>query len=156
MQRRRYKFLLYWFLATAFWSCKDCPAVPSTVYEMTVEMYYYDSLIQRGERVAYTDTFSTVGAIDLGRSLYEESFTGSWVLPLSNQSSQVTFEWTDTRTRSLQVGYDKTPIPLSPDCGIYEIYENLTIISHDFDSVRVVKSLLEIGDELHIEIFTNP
>lgn len=141
-------------LGLIFTSCKDCEPAPSSIYNIQVEMYNYDSLQLLKERVAYTDTFQRLGAEGLSLPIAEQTASGRWTLPLSNQAEQVTFVWEDRLgVRSLSLNYQKTPIPIPPDCGIYEVYEGLELGEHDFDSVRMVKTKVELEDQLHLEIF---
>lgn len=149
--------VLFLVASLTMYSCDDCPAEQLSNYELSVRMYYLDSLLSTGEKVVYQDSFISIGAIDLDTTIFENSQSGDWLLPLYGQTDRVTFQWTDSNSvRSLEVLYKVSLVPVPPDCGVYEVYENVSIGAHTFDSVSLVKSTLEIGDDLHIEIFANP
>lgn len=128
--------------------------MPSSIYDLKVKMYDLDSLVLSGKRQVYSDTFIEIRAMELATPLATSSATGSWDLPLSNQQHEITFIWEDkAQERMIKVAYQRVLVPIPPDCGSYEVYENLQVLSHEFDSVNLVKSNLEVGDEVHLEIF---
>ncbi|MFN3840998.1 MAG: hypothetical protein ACK4RF_09865 [Cyclobacteriaceae bacterium] len=54
---------------------------------------------------------------------------------------------------SLSVGYNRTARFISEDCGSEVILSGLTLLSADFDSVRVVNPVLSKARSVNIEIY---
>lgn len=151
------RILIFLAVFPLFYGCKDCPPISGTIYQTKVLVYNYDSMVQ-GRLVVFDDTLATLTSQNpLIDPLYSEQLisTAPLLLPLSNQSSTVTFDfsWKKRSPSSMTLGYRRIPTPVPPDCGIYDVYEGLEVVQHSFDSIAIVKPSLELNDELHIQAF---
>lgn len=137
-------------------SCKDCEPVPASVNAMQVTFYDFDTLIIQNERKVIDRIYSEVSAIGTSSIFYDENTTlSSFPLVLSSANTSTTFTFEDSlgNIDSLQVNYEIETIVVGPDCGLYEVFKNVTVPFSTFDSVYVEKDKLELGDLLHLEVF---
>jgi len=137
-------------------ACKDCESTPSSINTVQVQFYRNDSLQTFGSRVALEVQFEEISAIGLDTIFFDTLNTQSnFALPLSNLESTTAFTFTDSlgTIDTLQLNYFKKLIVNGPDCGFTEEYQDLSISEHTFETALIVKELLELGDEIHVEVF---
>lgn len=69
-----------------------------------------------------------------------------------SDTTQFTFQYPN-EVRTITVGYSTEVRFVSEDCGSERLQYDLKILSTDFDSVRVVRSNLNKGNSINIEIY---
>jgi hypothetical protein len=80
-------------------------------------------------------------------------FNTTYAFPINPEAPTTTFYFNAQNFRdSLTLGYDIRYAVISELCGVEVIYSNLRVVSHSFDSVRVISTSFNRLTELNIEI----
>jgi hypothetical protein len=137
-------------------SCADCLPVPGTQAVVAVKVYSYDSLVLAGRRVLLSDSLAAAWLEGSADTLFADTLANAfgWPLPIAEEA-QLVLEWARRAPDTVKVSYSRSLRPVPPDCGAYEVYEGLALLGSTADSAHIFKERLEVGDTLHLEIFTD-
>jgi hypothetical protein len=140
-----------------FSSCKDCSPVGQPT--LIVDFFNFDSLAENGERngtkVLLDTQYVAVSGAGIDSTLTAQADSSSYSLPLNpaTTESRFIFNAGNGDFDTLDLTYLVETIVEGPDCGVYNEFDNIAVRFSTFDSVIVVKSKVEDGDLLHLEIF---
>ncbi len=153
------KFWFIWacFLGIALFltTCREkCSEAANTLIQV--------QFLNLADLQADTVAFQSVRGITPNQTLidsvlYNETDSLSiFLLPTASERNEVDFLFTGTnRSDTLRLAYDRQMEVIIPDCGISEVFSNLRILFHTFDSARISNQVIEDGSQVHIQIFQN-
>ena len=146
-------FILILFSLITFSSCKDCSPVGQPT--LIVDFYRFDSLIASNSKIELDTQYLFVNGEGIDSMLIAQADSSSYSLPLNPTTTQSRFIFNaeDGNLDTLELSYLVETVIEGPDCGVYNEFENIIVQYSTFDSVIVVKSKVEDGDELHLEVY---
>ncbi|MFT5914299.1 MAG: hypothetical protein ACI81T_000786 [Bacteroidia bacterium] len=159
MKNKNYRhkafFALILFLSSLaiFSSCKDCSPVGQPT--LIMDFFRFDSLQAFNSKIELDTQYITVSGEGIDSTLTAQADSSSYSLPLNpaTTESRFIFNAGNGDFDTLDLTYLVETIVEGPDCGVYNEFDNIAVRFSTFDSVIVVKSKVEDGDLLHLEIF---
>ncbi len=112
--------------------------------------------VKDGKAIADTVSINSIIATDYSWGIgFTTPLQDTQVKIPLNENADITtylFEFAD-KTNSLQVGYKRTEDLLFDVCGNQKFISDLTMLAHDFDSIRITKDTIQDPPVTNLEIF---
>jgi hypothetical protein len=99
-------------------------------------------------------TYNRVSIEDNGEILHEQDTLSVFQLPLNPTGNQTTFEFDNGGgVETLVLTHSSKVRILSPDCGPYQYFYNISLLSTTFDSVVVNSSVADLNLPVNVSVF---
>lgn len=142
------RLLFAGILGVLFLSClhePDCISTATNLMRISLRMADVDS--------ARTILFSSVTASGTDTVFYENDSISSLSLPVNPGTAQTIFKfYYDLEVDSMVVAYTRKTVVISPGCGAFNYFQELSIISTSFPTVTVLNPQLSTSGSANIEI----
>lgn len=142
------RFCLPALIAVLFLSClsePDCFVTASRTVRISLEKPASDSaLFVKFDRIEVSGTDSV---------FHEGDSVSTVVLPVQADSHQTTFRFFhDSGQDSMTVSYTRNTRVISPSCGAYNYFQDLSVVLHTFSEVRIVNPQLSTSEAPNLTV----
>jgi hypothetical protein len=116
--------------------------------------YATAGFFSKSTKAAVSVVFSEIAIVENGEILYEQDTLSEFNLPLNPNGNRTTFTCDDgSGIESLVLTYDSKVRILSPDCGPYQYFYNISLVSTTFDSVVVNSTIADLNLPVNVSVF---
>jgi len=135
------------------WSCKEEPECDLEIPYNVLSIGFYDNEGFQKEKVKF-DLIIATGSDSI---LYtNEDSLDNFSFVLNPAATEVTYNFiTGVRAKSITLSYTKQLVWLSEACGPNFFYDQLTIVSHTFDSAQLIQTGFDHSINENVRIYNN-
>jgi hypothetical protein len=148
MARTRGWLLFFLFVAVSCLDEPDCFTLTNNIIGISFKKLFDGKADTVGVTLLRTDGVTFIN---------KDTAISSVILPLNYFSNETSFFFEGKEKNcQLRLGYNSKVQFVSEDCGERFVVDQLTILDHSFDSIRVVNSTPGKGEGTHVEVYRCP
>lgn len=116
--------------------------------------YARAGFFSKATKAAVATPFTEVAIVENGEILYQRDTLSVFKLPLDPNGNQTTFTFDNgSGVETIVLTHDSKVRILSPDCGPYQYFYNISLASTTFDSVVVNSTVADLNLPVNVSVF---
>ncbi|MDW7695263.1 DUF6452 family protein [Flammeovirgaceae bacterium SG7u.111] len=164
--KKLHKLILLALLLCSVWACSDCEPISDPGNELVLSFIDYEASLESGSLVAKTMAFDSIYEVEKQVKIdLLDSNIYLIPLPFDRLEASYVFEHKETVDDgnggttevlvydTLEVNYQRSLNPISPDCGFYEQIQNIRVSNTTYDTIGIFTDQTTSNDTTNIYIF---